>query len=261
MAPRRRLGQHFLVDESIIEYIRGILAIHEDEDVLEVGPGTGALTHGLTVARSLTLVELDPDLSSSLRRRFPNARILEEDIRRTGGSEFTGRRVVGNLPYYLSTDLLIRMSGLVAEVHIPDLHFMLQQGFVDRLTASPETGAWGRLSVSMQRVFEIEALLDVPSCAFRPPPKVDSTFVQFIPRKTPLQADSPMVLDLVLRQAFSQRRKTIANSLKSLAIEWDEVGIDSGRRAGDLSIEEFIRIANYRAQKERTKGERNVGCE
>ena len=251
---RPSLGQHLLVDPEVISSILGALAIRSNEQVLEIGPGEGALTSGLCSARSLTLVEFDEGFADALRTKHPSARVLREDIRQTHDDEFCGRRVVGNIPYYLSSDLLLRMANLTENAGIVDVHFMLQMEVGQRVGASPGSRKWGRLSVALQRVFETEVLFHVGAESFHPRPKVESVFVRMHPR-----SDSPEVLDRgawedVLCRAFGQRRKMLGNSLESLALDWNEVGLDPRARPESVDLDGFVAIANHCARRSLSGG-------
>ena len=187
------------------------------------------------------MIELDRDFIEDLRRRFPAAELRSVDVLDEPLDSFVGRRIVGNLPYNISTPLLIR---LFEEPRIIDMHFMLQREVAERLAASPGEKAWGRLSVIAQYRCRIEPLFDVPSQSFRPSPKVESTFVRLIPITRDLKANDFETYSNVVRTAFSQRRKTLANSLSSYGIEWETLGVDSRIRADHASVDDYVSIAN-----------------
>ncbi len=189
----------------------------------------------------MTLIELDRDLIASLRDRFPHAEIIASDVLTVPLDAFARRRVVGNLPYNISTPLLMR---LLNEPSIVDMHFMLQREVAIRLTASPGTKAWGRLSVMAQYGHQIEALFDVGADAFRPKPKVESTFVRLQPMAPPYIASVFETFADLVRAAFLQRRKKLANSLASYRIDWVRLGLDSDMRADHASIADYVNMAN-----------------
>ncbi len=212
------------------------------ERILEIGPGRGALTKSLmSLDSEMSAIEIDRDLVAELRTTFPRLYVLEADVMKCDLSIADGKRVVGNLPYNLSTPLL---NKLFEQPDITDMTFMLQKEVVERLVSRPDTKSWGRLSVVAQYHCQIEELLQVPSTAFKPQPRVDSAVV----RLTPIDRDIP-AMDLavfrdVVRSAFMQRRKRVSNSLKSYEINWASVGIHSGLRAENLDVNDFVTIAN-----------------
>ncbi|MCE2407101.1 MAG: ribosomal RNA small subunit methyltransferase A, partial [Pseudomonadales bacterium] len=172
---RKRFGQHFLTDQGVISRIHDAISVQQDDRVIEIGPGRGVLTDRLSKATTnLTLIELDRDLATLLRKRFPDTDLRSIDVLDVPLETFAEHRVVGNLPYNISTPLLIR---LFKEPRIVDMHFMLQREVALRLAASPGEKAWGRLSVMAQYRCLIEPLFDVPAHSFRPVPKVESMFV------------------------------------------------------------------------------------
>jgi 16S rRNA (adenine1518-N6/adenine1519-N6)-dimethyltransferase len=245
--PRKRFGQHFLTDRHYLERIVGAIAPRRDDAMVEIGPGTGLLTAGLAAGLAhLHVVEIDRDLAAELRNRFPatavtvhEADALEFDFARLPEP----LRVVGNLPYNVSTPILFRIAALAER--IVDCTFMLQKEVVDRMVALPATGDYGRLSVMLQYRFAMESLFDVPPGAFTPPPKVDSSVVRMVP----LGAGHPMARDealfaRVVQAAFSQRRKTLRNATRGLADDraFTAAGIDAGRRGETLSVSEFIAL-------------------
>ena len=211
--------------------------------MVEIGPGRGALTNALVKAAShLTLIELDRDFAKDLQARFPLAELHSVDVLDVPLNSFVGHRVVGNLPYNISTPLLLR---LVEEPRIVDMHFMLQKEVALRLAASPGEKAWGRLTVMVQYRCQIEPLFTVSPDSFRPAPKVESMFVRITPI-APAQAvnDFPTYSEVV-RTAFSQRRKTLANSLSRYQIAWEKLGLDSRMRADHASVNDYVSIANH----------------
>lgn len=242
MQARKRFGQHFLVDTEVIQRIISALALRTHDKVLEIGPGRGALTGSLVdLVDDLKAVEIDRDLSALLRVRYPTLTVIEDDVLSCDLGLAAGRRVVGNLPYNISTPLLNRLfdvSGLV------DMTFMLQKEVVDRLSASPGTKSWGRLGIAAQYHCEVHSLFDVAPTAFEPRPKVTSSIVRLVPRAPDVAAKSVSRLQDVARIAFSQRRKRLSNSLKSLDVDWGQVGIDPGLRAEDVGVAGFVAIAN-----------------
>lgn len=256
--PRKRFGQNFLHDPGVI---RGIVAaIHPKpgERVAEIGPGLGALTAPLLDALGeLDVVELDRDLIPHLEQQFAAAgrlRIHNTDALKfdfcslvSGGERL---RVVGNLPYNISTPLIFHL--LEQSRCIRDMHFMLQKEVVDRLAAEPHNGDYGRLSVMVQYRCRVERLFTVPPGAFNPPPKVYSAIVRLTPyTEKPVTVRDEGCLSRLVAQAFGQRRKTLRNNLKPLldstAIEG--CGIDPGRRPETLSIGEFAALADALAER------------
>ncbi|MCY4130371.1 MAG: 16S rRNA (adenine(1518)-N(6)/adenine(1519)-N(6))-dimethyltransferase RsmA [Gammaproteobacteria bacterium] len=226
----------------MIARIHDALSVQQSDKVIEIGPGRGALTTDLAEATSnLTLIELDRDFATDLQRRFPNAELHSMDVLDVPLESFAERRVVGNLPYNISTALLIR---LLMEPRIVDMHFMLQTEVALRLAASPGEKAWGRISVMAQYRCQIQPLFAVPASSFRPVPKVESMFVRLTPRAPKHAANDFQTYSDVVRSAFSQRRKTLANSLSSYEISWERLELDSRMRADHASVDDYVFIAN-----------------
>ncbi len=253
-APRRRFGQNFLEDTSIVERIVAAIRPLPGDRLVEIGPGLGALTTSLIRhAGRLEAVEIDRDIVRDLRARFPDdtlvlheADVLEVDFSRMG----SGLRIVGNLPYNISTPLLFHLDAFTAR--ISDCHFMLQREVVRRMVADPGTPEYGRLSVMLQYRWTVESLFDVPPTAFRPQPKVWSSVVRMLPHQTlPFPARDEACLGRVVAAAFGQRRKTLRNALGLLAEEADlaALGIDPGARGETLAVADFVKIANALADR------------
>jgi 16S rRNA (adenine1518-N6/adenine1519-N6)-dimethyltransferase len=240
---RKRFGQHFLVDGSILDAIVASIDPKPGEALVEIGPGLGAMTDPL-VARCerLTVIELDRDLAARLRKR-PELEVIESDVLRVdiaALAQALGQklRIVGNLPYNISTPILFHLLGAVD--HVVDQHFMLQKEVVDRMAAAPGGKDYGRLSVMLQWRYEIESVLDVPPEAFKPPPRVDSAVVRMRPLPNARAVDAPLLEELV-RVAFSQRRKVLRNTLG----RWLEARAFGGRfdlqrRAEEVPVAEYL---------------------
>ena len=249
---RKRFGQNFLHDGAIINSIVGAIAPQRDDHLVEIGPGQGALTEGLvTSCGQLDVIELDRDLVPPLLAAFsvhPHFKLHQADALTF---EFTslinnseGLRVVGNLPYNISTPLIFKL--LENASIIKDMHFMLQLEVVQRLAAEPGNKHWGRLGIMSQLHCRVEHLFDVPPEAFNPPPKVQSAIVRLVPHTvSPWPNCDVAALRRVVQVAFAQRRKTLRNNLKGLIDEaaLRELGIDPGARAETLALEQFVQLA------------------
>jgi len=244
---RKRFGQHFLTDRSVIDAIVDVINPQPGEALVEVGPGLGALTNPL-VARceKLTVIELDRDLAQLLRKR-PELEVIESDVLKVdfaAVSQTLGRRlrVVGNLPYNISTPILFHLLGSVE--HIIDQHFMLQKEVVDRMAAAPGKKDYGRLSVMLQWRYDIESVIDVPPEAFDPPPRVNSAVVRMQPLAEVAQIDSDVLSELV-KVAFSQRRKLLRHTLGRWLEERQFAGtFDVQRRAEEVPVAEYLALAS-----------------
>lgn len=265
--PRKRFGQNFLEDAAIVSRIESAVAPRAHERVVEIGPGRGALTEALVSSGCfLDAVELDRDLTAGLLAAFsiyPRFRLHSADalafdyasLLQTGGndgsdSEDSGEkgqrlRVVGNLPYNISTPLIFKLLANTAIIE--DMHFMLQLEVVKRLAAQPGGGDWGRLGIMAQYHCCVEHLFDVPPTAFNPPPKVQSAIVRLVPwRSSPYPPVAVEALRSTVQAAFAQRRKTLRNNLKGLVsdAQLQALEIDPGARAETLQLTDFIAIAN-----------------
>ena len=249
---RKRFGQNFLVDERVIADI--IRAIHPEpaDNMVEIGPGLGALTRPLLKKLNhLHVVEIDRDIIARLESDYPKDKLIIHagDALKFDLAQLPAPlRVVGNLPYNISSPLLFHFAGYADR--ISDMNFMLQDEVVERMVAEPSTPEYGRLSVMLQYRFHMEKLLDVPPESFRPSPKVDSAIVRIIP----LPASEVLVRDeklfsAIVATAFGQRRKTLRNTLKNYLDKCglEQLGIDPQLRAENLGVEEFARIANFLA--------------
>ncbi len=252
--PRKRFGQNFLVDARVVADIVSAVSPARTDCVVEIGPGLGALTEPLLErVDHLHVVEIDRDIVARLKKRYPPARlsIHEGDaLAFDFGSLGTGLRIVGNLPYNISTPLLFHLAGYADQV--ADMHFMLQKEVVERMVAEPGDSERGRLSVMLQHRFWLEWLIDVPPTAFDPPPKVDSAVVRMIPRGPADRAEvDEGVLGKVVAAAFAQRRKMLRNNLKGLLDDaaYATLSIDPTRRAEDLAVDDYVRIARYLGKK------------
>ncbi len=251
---RKRFGQHFLADPAVADAIVAAISPTEGDPILEIGPGRGALTEALCPSGAhVTAIELDRDLIGPLRQRFPHVTVVEGDalVVDLGALADGGPlRVVGNLPYNISTPLLNRLfdaSG--AGLPLLDMHFMLQAEVVDRLAAAPGFKAWGRLSVIAQYHCTIEPLFRVPPDAFVPRPKVVSQFVRLTPRPPVEPVDDVAALRTVLRVAFGARRKRLGNAVKSLGLDVAALGLDPGTRPDAVGLDGFVALANQLARK------------
>ena len=243
---RKRFGQHFLTDRGIIEDIVQAIAPQAGQAMVEIGPGLGAMTQPLVERLGhLTVIELDRDLAVLLRKK-PELTVIESDVLRVDFRALADAaankiRVVGNLPYNISTPILFHLLD-VADA-IKDQHFMLQKEVIDRMVAKPSTSDYSRLSVMLQWRYAMENVLFVPPESFDPPPRVDSAIVRMVPHTTPEVLDVKLFSELV-RVAFSQRRKLLRHSLG----KWLEARQFSGpfnlqRRAEEVPVAEYIALA------------------
>jgi 16S rRNA (adenine1518-N6/adenine1519-N6)-dimethyltransferase len=247
---RKRFGQNFLVDRGIIAAIVSSIGPQQGQTVVEIGPGLGAITEPLMARlEHLHVVEIDRDLIARLKKQHSPERmtIHEGDALNfdfaTIGEDL---RLVGNLPYNISTPLLFHLASYVGIVN--DMHFMLQKEVVERMVAVPGDTDFSRISVMLQYRFHIEWLIDVPPESFDPPPKVQSAFVRLIPKDvSELNAKNPAKFSQIVQQAFSQRRKMLRNTLKGTLSDagFAELGIVPTCRAEDVTVEDYVRIANY----------------
>jgi 16S rRNA (adenine1518-N6/adenine1519-N6)-dimethyltransferase len=249
MVARRRFGQHFLHDPAIIGRIVAAIDPRPGDELLEIGPGRGALT-GPLMARTgrLEAIEIDRDLAQRLARQYGAALTLHQADALTVdfAALAAGRalRVCGNLPYNISTPLLFRL--LESAAYIRDMHFMLQREVVERMAASAGSRTYGRLTVMLAARCRVEKLFTVGAGAFQPPPKVESALVRLIPyAQAPFQIAAPERFARVVAAAFAQRRKTLRNALAGYVdtAGFLAAGVDPGRRAETVSAQEFARLA------------------
>jgi len=247
---RKRFGQHFLADGSVIAAIVDAIAPRPGQALVEIGPGLGAMT-GPLLARcgALTVIELDRDLAARLRRE-PGLAVIESDVlqvdfRALAAAAAQPLRVVGNLPYNISTPILFHL--LPAADVIADQHFMLQKEVVDRMAAAPGGKDYGRLSVMLQWRYAITPVLDVPPEAFEPPPRVDSAVVRMVPRAADPSVD-PARLGALVTVAFSQRRKLLRHTLgRWLQQQGVTTPFDLQRRAEEVPVAEYLALARRSA--------------
>ncbi|WP_199508223.1 MULTISPECIES: 16S rRNA (adenine(1518)-N(6)/adenine(1519)-N(6))-dimethyltransferase RsmA [unclassified Psychrobacter] len=260
--PRKRFGQNFLHDSSIIRQIVDSIHLNRDDNLVEIGPGMGALTEPLLAeVDAMTVVELDRDLADSLRIRIganshegftiikDNA--MHVDYRALYSEERGKLRVVGNLPYNISTPILFHLLSF-ADV-IQDMHFMLQKEVVERITADVGSKTYGRLSVIMQYYCDTDYLLTVPKGAFNPPPKVTSAVFRLTPHTTkPIVADDEDHFAIVVRETFNHRRKTLRAIFKQSTLlptldesDFEACGINPQARPETLSVADFVALSNY----------------
>lgn len=247
---KKRFGQNFLHDPNVIERILRTVDPKPDDFIIEIGPGLGALTQPLLArAGKLTVVEIDRDVIPLLREncgQSPTLNIVQADALRldyrTLAPAGARLRLVGNLPYNISTPLLFHVLDQ-ADV-IADMHFMLQKEVVDRMCASPDDDAYGRLSVTLAARCAVSHLFHVGPGAFKPAPKVDSAVVRVVPRKPDFEIVDPRLFDEIVTRAFAQRRKTLSNSLKGLADAQllTAADIDPRARAETLHARDFARL-------------------
>ena len=255
-APRKRFGQNFLADPHYVARIVEAIVPESGDNVVEIGPGLGALTDALVErAGRIAAVEIDRDLAARLRERYTTERLalyetdaLTFDFATLGGE----LRVVGNLPYNISSPLLFHLASF--ESQLRDIHVMLQREVVARMTAAPATPDYGRLTVMLQARFRVTRLFTVPAGAFRPAPKVESA----VARLVPLGGARPVIGDealfaRVVAAGFGQRRKTLRNALASIANEASlrAAGVDPAARGETLSVADFVRLANALAREPR----------
>jgi len=247
---RKRFGQHFLTEPDVIEMIVAAVAPAPSEIIVEIGPGEAALTEPLSaLAFELHAIEFDRDLAATLRTRFAgreNVRIHEADALKfdfcTLGEDL---RIVGNLPYNISTPLLFHLVQF--SDRIVDAHFMLQKEVVDRMAASPGTKNFGRLTIMLGYRMETVPLFDVPPEAFSPPPKVVSSVVRMRPLPSgTFDVSNQMLLEALVRLAFTKRRKTLRNALKGMVgpDDLEAAEIDPGRRPEEIPLDAWVRLSN-----------------
>lgn len=262
---RKRFGQNFLVDDNIIGRIIATINPQSDDTLVEIGPGQGAITGPLLEhCSTLSVVELDRDLIELLRNKFLNhsgLQIYQGDALKTDFGQFQHNskplRVVGNLPYNISTPLIFHLLDFVSNTNhnttlrirggIRDMHFMLQKEVVDRMAATPGQKSYGRLSVMVQYYCQVQPLFLVPPRAFQPMPKVESAIVRLIPfQEPPYPALDIEHLKRLVNACFQQRRKTLRNTLKQLvrADQMDKLDIDLAARPETLSVADFVYLSN-----------------
>jgi len=249
---KKRFGQNFLTDQGIINSLVEAISPQTTDAMVEIGPGLGALTKPLlTHLPHLHTVELDRDIVVWMQQQYPAGKLTIHNIdalKFDFSSLGKNIRVVGNLPYNISTPILFHLLDNVA--NIADMHFMLQKEVVERMVAAPSTPEYGRLSVMLQYRLQMEYLFTVPPEVFEPAPKVESAFVRAVPYASPpyLARDEALFAKVVL-SAFGQRRKTLRNTLKGLLDDegFKKLNIDPQLRAENLSVAQFVSIANHLA--------------
>lgn len=251
--PRKRFGQHFLHDPSVIQHIIDVIAPAKHEQVIEIGPGLGALTqHILPLVGRLEVIELDRDVIPELQATCDGLGELiihQADALKFDFAQLTKKpahlRLIGNLPYNISTPLIFHLIKYA--LLIKDMYFMLQKEVVERMAAIPGDDAYGRLSVMVQYYCKVDYLFTVKPGAFNPPPKVDSAIVAIQPyRELPFPATNEILFSDIVREAFNHRRKVLRNSLKPFVNNeiWPHLPVTPDQRAEELSVEDYVKIAN-----------------
>ncbi len=251
---RKRFGQNFLTDTSILEKIVKAISPKSSDNIIEIGPGQGALTELLLVSGAdLHAIEIDRDLAAFLHDKYSKIshfHLHENDVLKVDFNSLLSAdqpaRIIGNLPYNISTPLIFHLLKYLPGIN--DMLFMLQLEVVERMAALPGSKNYGRLSIMVQYYCQVEKLFNVPASAFSPPPKVESAIVKLTPLKQSThQLDSPEHLTNLLRQAFGQRRKTIRNNLSGLisAEELEVLGINPSLRPENLSLDDYVKICKY----------------
>ncbi|WP_310626847.1 16S rRNA (adenine(1518)-N(6)/adenine(1519)-N(6))-dimethyltransferase RsmA [Limnohabitans sp.] len=243
---RKRFGQHFLTDGAIIESIVDAICPQAGEPVVEIGPGLAALTQPLVERLGhLNVIELDRDLATRLREH-PHLNVIESDVLRVDFTQLAATlkapklRLVGNLPYNISSPILFHLLGHVAVIE--DQHFMLQKEVIDRMVASPSSSDYSRLSVMLQWRYAMEDVLFVPPASFDPSPRVDSAVVRMVPLATPPQLDVKLMEEMV-KVAFSQRRKLLRHTLGRWLEGRNFAGhFDVQRRAEEVPVAEYVAL-------------------
>ncbi len=250
---RKRFGQNFLVDEQIIADIISAIRPEADDNMVEIGPGLGALTRPLLKQlKQLHVIEIDRDIIARLQHDYPQDKLIihaGDALKFDFAALPAPLRIVGNLPYNISSPLLFHFASYAGR--ITDMHFMLQDEVVERMVAEPSTAAYGRLSVMLQYRFHMEKLLDVPPQSFRPAPKVNSAIVRMIPMPaSEVQVRDEVLFAEIVAAAFGQRRKTLRNTLKPYLteVDFEQLGVDAQQRAENLGAADFARIANWLAE-------------
>ncbi|WP_028357046.1 16S rRNA (adenine(1518)-N(6)/adenine(1519)-N(6))-dimethyltransferase RsmA [Brackiella oedipodis] len=248
---RKRFGQHFLVDNTVIEQIVRAIAPQRQDNMVEIGPGLTALTQPLLQQLDhLHVVEIDRDLSAQLLQKYPAQQMTvhQADALRFDFASLGARlRIVGNLPYNISSPLLFHLMTVADQVI--DQHFMLQKEVVDRMVATPGSKDYSRLSVMLQARYRMMSLFDVPPESFEPPPKVDSAIVRMLPLGADRpQAKDPALFHKIVAQAFTQRRKMLRRSLADWHIDYAALQIAETARPEELAVADFIKLADYVTQ-------------
>jgi 16S rRNA (adenine1518-N6/adenine1519-N6)-dimethyltransferase len=255
---RKRFGQNFLTDQSVIQQIIHSINPKEEQSLIEIGPGLGAITTSLLkISKSLTVIELDRDIIPKLQANCDSLgelNIIQADVLKVRLNELTidhnkPQRIIGNLPYNISTPILFHLMSQLES--IKDMHFMLQKEVVDRMAAEPGSKTYGRLSVMLQYYCDIEYLFSIAPDAFTPAPKVTSALVRLTPyAKLPVEVKNSKDFAQTVTQAFSQRRKTLRNSLKKMldSDQIEQCGIDPAIRPEQLDINQFVTLANCYSQ-------------
>ena len=250
--PRKRFGQHFLTDPAVIDAIVRAIDPRPGQAMVEIGPGLAALTQPLVERLGkLAVIELDRDLAARLRNHgqlvVTQADVLQVDFAELAQSLGAAKlRVVGNLPYNISTPILFHLLGYVASIQ--DQHFMLQKEVVDRMIAPPATSDYGRLSVMLQWRYAMEGVLRVPPASFDPPPRVDSAVVRMVPLAEPAAVD-PALLSELVQVAFSQRRKLLRHTLGKWLEQKNFAGdFNVQRRAEEVPVAEYLALAHQVAR-------------
>lgn len=256
---KKRFGQNFLTDLGVINSLIAAISPKSDQNIVEIGPGLGAMTKPLLAnIMQLHVIEIDRDIVTWMQTEYAkpayenneiiihNVDALKFDFSQLCSQTYPKIRIVGNLPYNISTPILFHLLNIIP--HIEDMHFMLQKEVVERMVATPSTSEYGRLSVMLQYKLNMEYLFTVPPDAFEPAPKVESAFVRCTPYKDlPIHANNEKHFAGVVLAGFSQRRKTLRNTLKHLLDDsgFAALNIDPQQRAENLSVADFVRISNY----------------
>lgn len=248
---KKRFGQHFLHDQHVLDHMQHAINPQPTDTMLEIGPGAGALTDRLIQqVKQFIVVEIDNDLIPLLHKRYasqPQFQLIHQDALTVDYAQIANPlRVVGNLPYNISTPLIFKL--LEARHTIQDMHFMLQKEVVERLASEPGSAHYGRLSVMAQYYCQVSDLFHIGPEAFDPPPKVDSAVVRLIPyQQLPQQAHHEANFAALVKQCFSMRRKTLRNNLNGWlsANQIEACHIDPSARAETLSVADFVRLSNY----------------
>ena len=247
---KKKFGQNFLSDQSVIKEILSHLKPLAHDRILEIGPGMGAITIPLlNKLHHISVIEIDPDMINYLQKKIPKEKIniINRDVLSISNKDLeVYDRIIGNLPYYISTEILIKMIDILGS--LKDVHFMFQKEVAERITAKPRSKNFGRLSVLIQYFFDSEILFDISANSFSPPPKIQSSFIKLIPRKKEgLRFKNLINFKKVIKTAFQFKRKTLKNNFKDILDEenFNSIGINPKKRAEMLNIDDFVNIENY----------------